>query len=76
MFFSFVLVGWISGNLRESVCLDQIVSDSIVFLIMTSVGFKVTSAVVVRISLNWDKMLCSPLKVNRRFGGTCRLHVL
>jgi hypothetical protein len=23
----------------------------------------------------WDTMLCSPLKVNRRFGGTCRLHL-
>jgi hypothetical protein len=22
----------------------------------------------------WDKKSCSPLKVNRRFGGTCRLH--
>jgi hypothetical protein len=22
----------------------------------------------------WDIMLCSPLKVNRRLGGTCRLH--
>jgi hypothetical protein len=25
-------------------------------------------------SLFWDITQCSPLKVNRRFGGTCRLH--
>jgi hypothetical protein len=25
-------------------------------------------------SVIWDKTPCSPLKVNRRFGGTCRLH--
>jgi hypothetical protein len=23
----------------------------------------------------WDITQCSPLKVNRRFGGTCRLHL-
>jgi hypothetical protein len=23
----------------------------------------------------WDITPCSPLKVNRRFGGTCRLHL-
>jgi hypothetical protein len=26
-------------------------------------------------SIFWDIMPCSPLKVNRRFGGTCRLHL-
>jgi hypothetical protein len=26
-------------------------------------------------SIFWDTNLCSPLKVNRRFGGTCRLHL-
>jgi hypothetical protein len=25
-------------------------------------------------SISWDITPCSPLKVNRRFGGTCRLH--
>jgi hypothetical protein len=28
-----------------------------------------------KISTFWDIILCSPLKVNRRFGGTCRLHL-
>jgi hypothetical protein len=26
-------------------------------------------------SIFWDIMPCSPLKVNRRFGGNCRLHL-
>jgi hypothetical protein len=26
-------------------------------------------------SIFWDITPCSPLKVNRRFGGTCRLHI-
>jgi hypothetical protein len=26
-------------------------------------------------SIFWDITLCSSLKVNQRFGGTCRLHV-
>jgi hypothetical protein len=29
----------------------------------------------IKISIFWDVMLCSPLKVNRRFGGTCRLNI-
>jgi hypothetical protein len=74
--FLFMLGGWISGNLCESVCLDETVSDSIVFLIMTLVGFNVATAVVLRITINWDKTPFSPLKVNRYFGETCRLHLL
>jgi hypothetical protein len=27
-------------------------------------------------SIFWDKTPYSPLKVNRRFGGTCRLYLL
>jgi hypothetical protein len=26
-------------------------------------------------SVIWDVTLCSPLKINQRFGGTCRLHL-
>jgi hypothetical protein len=37
--------------------------------ITTLVGFEVLTKVV------WDIAPCSPLKVNRRFGGTCRLHL-
>jgi hypothetical protein len=31
--------------------------------------------VVMKISISWDMTPSSPLEVNRRFGGTCRLHV-
>jgi hypothetical protein len=38
------------------------------------VGSEVLTAVVIRSSIFWDIRPYSPLKVNRRFGGTCRLH--
>jgi hypothetical protein len=28
-----------------------------------------------KFSVFWNITLCSPLKVNRRFGGACRLHI-
>jgi hypothetical protein len=37
------------------------------------VGFEVPTAEVMKNSIFWDITPCSPLKVNRRFGGTCRL---
>jgi hypothetical protein len=33
------------------------------------------SAVTQKNSVFWDITPCSPLKVNRRFGGTCHLHL-
>jgi hypothetical protein len=33
------------------------------------VGFEVVTAVVMKSTVFWDIMACSPLKVNRRFGG-------
>jgi hypothetical protein len=38
-------------------------------------GFEVLTAVVMKGSVFWDKTPCSPLKVKRRFGGKCRLHL-
>jgi hypothetical protein len=38
------------------------------------VGFKDFTAAVMKSSVFWDITLCSPLKVNRPFGGTYRLH--
>jgi hypothetical protein len=38
------------------------------------VGFEVLTAVVMKSTIFWDIMPCSLLKVNRRFGGTYRLH--
>jgi hypothetical protein len=40
-----------------------------------SVGFEVLTAVVMENSIFWNITLRSPLKVNLRFGGTCRLHL-
>jgi hypothetical protein len=42
---------------------------------MKCVGFEVLTAVVVKSCIFWDVTPCSPLKLNRRFGGTCRLHL-
>jgi hypothetical protein len=38
-------------------------------------GFEVLTAVVTKSTIFWDITPCSPLKVNRRFGGTYRLHL-
>jgi hypothetical protein len=35
-----------------------------------NVGFKALTAVVTNSFIFWDVTTCSPLKVNRRFGGT------
>jgi hypothetical protein len=40
-------------------------------ILLKGVGCEVLTAVVIF----WDITPCSPLKVNRRFGGTCRLHL-
>jgi hypothetical protein len=37
--------------------------------------FEVLTAVVVNNTIFWDITPCSPLRVDRRFGGTYRLHV-
>jgi hypothetical protein len=39
------------------------------------VGSEVPTAVVMISSIFWDITPCSPSKVSRRFGGTCRLHL-
>jgi hypothetical protein len=41
----------------------------------TSVEFEVLTAVVTTSFVFWDITSCSPLKVIRRFGGVCRLHI-
>jgi hypothetical protein len=38
-----------------------------------SVGFQVLTAVTVMRSIFWNITLCSPTKLNRRFGGTYSL---
>jgi hypothetical protein len=39
------------------------------------VGDEILTTVVMKSSIFWDITLCSPLNVNRRFGGTYRLHL-
>jgi hypothetical protein len=39
------------------------------------VGIEVVTAMIMKSPNFWDITFCSPLKVNRRFGGTCRLHL-
>jgi hypothetical protein len=39
------------------------------------VGFDVLTAVLTESSVFWDRTQCSLLKANRRFGGSCRLHL-
>jgi hypothetical protein len=41
----------------------------------SSVGFVILTVVVMESSIVWDITPCSPVKVNRRFGETCRLHL-
>jgi hypothetical protein len=38
-------------------------------------GFEVLTAVVMKSSVFWDIMLCNPLKINLRFGGTYLLRI-
>jgi hypothetical protein len=39
------------------------------------IGFEVLTAVVMKNTTFWDITPCSPLSVNRHFGGTYRLHL-
>jgi hypothetical protein len=41
----------------------------------TYVGTEVLTPVVMKSTILWDITPCSPLEVNRRFGGTYRLHL-
>jgi hypothetical protein len=38
------------------------------------VEFEILTAVVMKSSIFWDITPCSPLKVNRHFGRTCRIY--
>jgi hypothetical protein len=42
---------------------------------MELVGAEVLTVMVMKISIFWDITPCSPLKVNRLFGGTGLLHL-
>jgi hypothetical protein len=38
-------------------------------------GFEVLTAVIMKSTIFWDIKPCSPLSVNRKFGGTYHLHL-
>jgi hypothetical protein len=40
-----------------------------------NVGFDVLTAVLMKNTVFWDIMPCSPLKINGRFGGIYHLHL-
>jgi hypothetical protein len=40
-----------------------------------NVVFEVLTVVLMKSSILWDITLCSPLKVNQRFGAICRLRL-
>jgi hypothetical protein len=42
---------------------------------MYDVKFEILTAAVTKSTIFWDIKPCSPLKVSRRFRGTCRLHL-
>jgi hypothetical protein len=42
---------------------------------MYRLGFEFLTAAIMKIYIFWVTTSCSPLKVNRRFGGTYRLHL-
>jgi hypothetical protein len=43
--------------------------------IYINIGFEVLATMVTKISIVCDITPCNPLKFNRRFGGTCHLHL-
>jgi hypothetical protein len=53
---------------RWSFCIISIAKTSLL------VQFEALTAVVMKSSVFWDIMLCSPLKINRCFGGTLCFH--
>jgi hypothetical protein len=50
-------------------------NENVTIYIIISVGFGVLAAVVMKSTIFWDITPCSPLNVDRRFGGTYRLHL-
>jgi hypothetical protein len=53
----------------------QLNSQETISYDISLVGFQILTAVFMKSSIFWDITPCTPLKVNRRFGGTYRLHL-
>jgi hypothetical protein len=76
--------GIFSRNIGDLSELHSVTTQYTVLTIVTAdktstarkyVRFEVLTAVVMKISIFWDITSTSPFKVNRYFGGTCRLHL-
>jgi hypothetical protein len=60
------------NNLEQSPCTYVATHDQ---TCENNVGFYVLRAAVMKSSIFWDIIPCSPLKINRRFGGTFCLYL-
>jgi hypothetical protein len=54
--------------------MTYIILKQTILLYMSLVRDSVNKRSNLKSSIFWDITACSPLKVNLRFGGTCRLH--
>jgi hypothetical protein len=63
------------NNVSTVDCWPTACMSSYVFWPIKTKGVEVLTAVVMKSSIFWDTKPCSPLKVNRRLEGTCRLHL-
>jgi hypothetical protein len=52
-----------------------ICTRQLIILPVVLYGYKGINRAMVKSSIFWDITPCSPLKINRRFGGTCHLHL-
>jgi hypothetical protein len=72
---------WESQNGKQNYThnlLVRVLFESHWYLILSNliyVWLEILTTVVMENPVFWDITLCSPLKVKRRFGGTCRLHL-
>jgi hypothetical protein len=61
----------------ENICVHRFgVIQEIFKWFIHFIGCEVFTAVFMKSSFFWEITPCSPLKDNRRFGGTCRLYVV
>jgi hypothetical protein len=70
-FTSYLFYTFIAGNLYtdfKSIFVVHLMTQPV------TVGFQVLTAVVMKIYIFWNITSRIPVKVNPRFGGTCRLH--
>jgi hypothetical protein len=60
----------VEGGKGEKIRFQKVTEDIYLF-----VGFEVLTPVVMESTIFWNITPCTPLKFNRRFGGTYRLHL-